>query len=157
MVVEKAGKRIKDTLTTLVRKSANVVGNTTEATHDTTVETLRHVKGKKTEVSRHVAEEVVESAIDAGSKADSELASIAKGAVIGVVEGVGEVTKVDKSIISGVAKAAVKETAKVGGDVVAVAKKSSGGCYRSGGMHWIQGRRRGICGSIGRKGSRRRD
>ena len=123
MVVEKVGKRIKDTLTALVKKSADVVGNTTEATRDTTVETLRHVKGKKTEVSRHVAEEVVESAIDAGSEVGAELGSIAKGAVIGAVEGVGEVTKVDKSIISGVAKAAVKETGKVGGDVVLVAKK----------------------------------
>jgi len=123
MVGEKVGKRIKDTLTALVKKSADVVGNTTEATRNNTVETLRHVKGKKTEVSRHIAEEVVERAIDAGSEAGGELGSIAKGAVIGAVEGVGEVIKVDKSIISGVAKAAVKETGKVGGDMVAVAKK----------------------------------
>ena len=123
MVVENVGKRIKDTLTSLVKKTADVVENTAEATRYTIVETLHDVKGKKAEVSRHAAEKVVESAIDAGKEAGDDLGSIAKGAVIGAIDGVGEVTKVDKNIISGVAKAAIKQTSKIGGDVVTVSRK----------------------------------
>jgi len=121
--VGKAGKRIRDTLNVLLKKSADVAGNATETTRAITAETLRHIKGKKTEVSRHVAEEAVKAAIAAGSEAGGELGSIAKGAVMGAVEGVREVTKVDKSFISSVAKVAVKEVAMVGGDVAGAARK----------------------------------
>ena len=97
-----------------------------------TAMTLRHVKRKRIEVSRRVAEEAVKAAIAAGNEAGGELGAIAKGAVIGAVEGVRDVTKVDKSVISGVAKVAVKEAGMVGGDVAAVAKKEVEGAIEVG-------------------------
>ncbi len=123
MAAGKVGKRIKDTLIGLIKKSADVVENTAEVTRGATIDALRHVRGKKAEASRRVAEEIVEGAIEAGSEAGAELGSVAKGAIIGAVGGVGEVTQVDKGIISGTAQAAIKRAVRAGGDLIGVATK----------------------------------
>lgn len=131
MPVGAVGKRISDALIGLITGARDVVETTVEVTRDTTVRTLRGVRGKKTEAPR-VAQEAVEGAIRAGSEAGTELNSVAKGAMIGVIEGVSEVTKVTTSIIRDAAWGAVKGTAEVGGDVVTVAKQVVEGAIEAG-------------------------
>jgi len=124
-------KRIRDTLTGLLKEGGDVFGTTVEVTRDTTTSILRSVRGKRTEAPQ-VTEEAVKGALRAASEAEIELNSVAKGAVIGVIQGVGEVSKVTAGLLSDAVRAAVRATSEVGGDVVTVARKAVEGAIEAG-------------------------
>ena len=123
MVVGGVRKRIKEALIGLVREPKDVLTETIEATREIAVITLRGGKRRRKETSRQVAEEIVGGAIEAGSEAGANLNSVAKGAVIGAMRGVSEVTEVNEDVISDTAKAALLGTSKAGGDLVTVARR----------------------------------
>ncbi len=123
MVVGEVSRRIKEALIGLVKEPKDVLTETIEATREIAVITLRGGKRRRKETSRQVAEEIVEGAIEAGSEAGANLNSVAKGAVIGAMQGVSEVTEVNEEVISDTAKAALISTSKAGGDMVTVARR----------------------------------
>lgn len=123
MVVGEVSRRIKEALLGLVREPKDVLTETIEATREIAVITLRGGKRRRKVTSRQVAEEIVGGAIEAGSEAGANLNSVAKGAVIGAMQGVSEVTKVNEEVISDTAKAALVSTSKAGGDIVTVARR----------------------------------
>ncbi len=123
MVVGEVSRRIKEALLGLVREPKDVLTETIEATREIAVITLRGGKRRRKVTSRQVAEEIVGGAIEAGSEAGANLNSVAKGAVIGAMQGVSEVTKVNEEVISDTAKAALVSTSKAGGDMVTVARR----------------------------------
>jgi CheY-like chemotaxis protein len=131
MPVGKVSKRIRGVLARQVKGAADVVGATVEVTRDITSSTLRSVKGRKAETPR-VAGDTIEGAVKAGSEAGMDLGAIAKGAVIGVVQGVGDVTRVTAGTISDAAAAAVRVAGEVGGDVALVARKAVEGAIEAG-------------------------
>lgn len=138
MRVGEARKRIRDTLTGLVKEGGDLVGSTLEVTRGTTASILRGIRGKKTEAPR-VAGEAVEGAIRAASEAGTELNSVAKSAVIGVIEGVGEVTKVTAGVLHDAVRAAVKGASDAGGDVATVARKAVEGAIEAGKQAGLKG------------------
>ncbi len=123
MVVRKVRKRIRGALVELVKEPREVLTDTLEATREIAMITLRGGKRRRKGTSRQVAEEVVEGAIEAGSEAGADLNSVTKGAVIGAMQGVSEVTKVNENVISDTAKAALLGTSKAGGNVVTAARR----------------------------------
>jgi CheY-like chemotaxis protein len=131
MPVGKVSKRIRGVLTRQVKGAADVVGATVEITREITSSTLRSVKGRKAEAPR-VAGDTIEGAVKAGSEAGMDLGAVAKGAVIGVVQGVGDVTRVTAGTISDAAAAAVRAAGEVGGDVALVARKAVEGAIEAG-------------------------
>jgi CheY-like chemotaxis protein len=122
MMVKELRKRIRDALFELVKEPRDVLTDTVEATREIAMITLRGGKKRRKGTSRQVAKEIVEGAIEAGSEAGANLNSVAKGAVIGAMQGVGEVTEVNGNIISTTAKAALIGTSKAGGNVVTAAR-----------------------------------
>ena len=131
MPVGKVSKRIGGVLARQVKATADVVSATIEITREITSTTLRGVKGRKAEAPR-VAEDTIEGALKAGSEAGIDLGAVAKGAVIGVVQGVGEVTRVTTGTISDAAAAAVRVAGEIGGDVALVARKAVEGAIEAG-------------------------
>ena len=131
MPVLDVGKRITDTLAALIKATGDVLANTIDVTRVATVSTLRSIRGGRAEASR-VATQAIVAAIRAGYEAGAEIGSVSKGAVIGAIQGVGEVTKVTPRILSDAARAAVKETSEVGGDVATAARKAVEGAIEAG-------------------------
>lgn len=123
MAVGEVSKKIKEALIGIVKEPKDVLTETIEATREIAAITLRGGKRRRKETSRQVAEEIVVGAIEAGSEAGANLNSVAKGAVIGAMEGVSEVTEVNEDVISDTAKAALAGTSKAGGNVVTVARR----------------------------------
>jgi len=125
-------KRIKEAFSGLGKGTGDIVGNTLRITRDITVFTLTGTRRKKPEASRRVAEEAIEGAINAGKEAGADLGSVAKEAMIGTVEGISEVIKINGGVVSDAARAAVGRTGRVGGDVIAVARKVVEGAIEAG-------------------------
>jgi len=132
MVAKGVRNKIRDALSELVKEPRDVLTDTIETTREIAVVTLRGGKRRRKGTSQQVAGEIVEGAIRAGSEAGTELNSVAKGAVIGAIQGVGAETEVTKGTISDAARAAVGRTGKVGGDVIAVARKVVEGAIEAG-------------------------
>jgi CheY-like chemotaxis protein len=122
---------IKDILVGLFEGTGEIVASTIEITRETTAYTLRGLRGRRGEASR-VAGQAVAGAIRAGGEAGSDLGSVAKSAIIGTTQGVGEVTKVTASVLYEAARVAVKVTSDVGGDVAVVARKAVEGAIEAG-------------------------
>ena len=131
MPVVKASKRMRTVLVRQLKGAADVVGATVEVTREITSSTLRSVKGRKAETPR-IAEDTIEGAVKAGSEAGQDLGAVAKGAVIGVVQGVGDVTRVTAGTLYEAAAAAVRVAGEVGGDVAMVARKAVEGAIEAG-------------------------
>ncbi len=148
MPVLDVGKRITDTLATLIKATGDVLSNTIDVTRVSTVSTLRSIRGGRAETSR-VATEAIVAAIRAGYEAGAELGSVTKGAVIGAIQGVGEVTKVTPRILSDAARAAVKETSEVGGDVATAARKAVEGAIEAGKQRGMKGEDAASAGAAG--------
>ena len=132
MPVRVISMKIKDTIFGLIRETGDLIGGTIEVTRAVTARTLRATRRKRSEAPR-IAGEAVEDAIRAASEAGgTELGSVAKGAVIGVIEGVGEASRVTLGVVGQAVRAAVKGTSEVGGDVVTVARKAVEGAIEAG-------------------------
>ena len=116
-------RRIKKAFVGLVKEPKDVLIETIEATREIAVVTFRGNKQKRRKASQQLTEEIVSGAIEAGSETGSNINSVAKGAVIGTVKGVSEVTEVKEELISETSKAALLETSKAGGNLVTSAKK----------------------------------
>jgi CheY-like chemotaxis protein len=115
-------KKIRDALIDLVKEPRDVLVDTVETTREIAMVTLRGGKRRKKE-TRQVAGDIVEGAIEAGSEAGANLNSVTKGAVIGAMEGVSEVSEVNGEVISNTAKAALIGTNKAGGNLVTAARR----------------------------------
>jgi len=124
-------KLITEGLVTIFKETGDAVGGTIEFTRHITVDTLRNVRHRKGVVP-DVTREAINGAIQAGSHAGSELGSVAKSAVIGVVRGLGEVTRITPAVISEAVKAAIYSTKKVGGDVTIVSQSAVEGAIEAG-------------------------
>jgi CheY-like chemotaxis protein len=126
-------KRIKDAFSELGKEAGDIVGNTLRVTRDITMGALGGTtRSKKSDATRQVAKEAIEGAINAGSEAGADLGSVAKEAMIGTVEGVSEVSKINGGVVGDAARAAVGRTGKLGGDVIAVARKVVEGAIEAG-------------------------
>ena len=131
MARRKVPRRTRDALAGIVKGAIDVVETTVQVTRDITSVALRSVRGKRAEAP-WVAGEAVEGAIRAASEAGTEITAVAKAAVIGVIQGVSEVTKVTSGVLSDAVRAAVRSTSEVGGDVVTVARKAVEGAIEAG-------------------------
>ena len=80
-------------MTGVVGGAGDVVGSTIEVARTTTVAALQGSRATATEFSGLVGD-VMKGAIQATNEVGTELASTAKGAVIGVIRGSGEVSTV---------------------------------------------------------------
>jgi len=116
-------KRIKEALSEPGRGAGDITSNISRVTREVTAYALRSTRSKKTEASRQIAVKAIESAINAGTEADANLASLIKEAITGTLQGISDAAKVDASMISHVARVAIVCTGKKGGDIVAVARK----------------------------------
>ena len=68
--------------------------------------------------------DVVKGTLNATGDVGAEVGSTAKGAIIGVIRGVGEVTTVTVEACSDTVRAAIKGTSEVGGDVALVTRNA---------------------------------
>ncbi len=116
-------RRIKKTFVGLVKEPKDVLIETIEATREIAAITFRGNKQKRKRVSQQLTGEIVSGAIEAGSKTGININSVAKGAVMGTVKGVSEVTEVKEELISDTSKTALLETSKAGGNLVTSARK----------------------------------
>jgi len=123
MVAKGVRNKIRDALYELVKEPRDVLTDTIETTREIAVVTLRGGKRRRKGTSQRVAGEIVEGAIEAGSEAGANLNSVAKGAVIGAMQGVSEVIEVNGKVISDTAKAALIGSSKAGGNVVTVSRR----------------------------------
>jgi CheY-like chemotaxis protein len=148
MPITKISKLISDTLFKQLKGAKDVLDATIQVTSSITLNTLNSVRGKRTETQR-IADNAIEGAIQAGSKAGSDLGSVAKGAVIGTMQGVGEVSKVTTSIIRDTVRSAIKGTSDVGGDIAIVTKKAVEGAIEAGKQAGIKAEDAASAGAIG--------
>ena len=126
-----AAKRISEGLIALLRETGDAVGGTIEFTRRVTVDTLRNARNRK-DKAPDVTREAVSGAIQAGSHAGSELGSVAKGAVIGVIRGLAEVTRVTPALLGDAVKAAIRAAKKEGGDIPSVSRSAVEGAIEAG-------------------------
>jgi len=91
-------------------------------------------KARSLRGTRYVLEEpadfgsdVICGALEAANEVGSGIGATAKGAVIGIIRGVGEITTVTFGVLSDTVRAAVKGTGDVGGDVGRVARNAAEG------------------------------
>ena len=122
MPKETTTKKMSGIVVGLLRSTADVTASTWEVTRQTTAASLRRLTGARGDVPRVVAQ-VLAGAIRAGSETGAELGAVAKSAMIGTAQGVGEVSKVTTRVFRDAARAAVSSTAEAGGDVAKVATK----------------------------------
>ena len=78
-----------------------------------------------------LAGDAVAGPIHAAHQAGAELGLAAKGAVIGTIKGVGEVTTVSVGVVSDTIRAAIKGTGKIGGDVNKGARSATEGALET--------------------------
>ena len=131
MPVLGASKKIGDILVFFIKETGSILYDTIDTTRIATSRTLQSMRGAKREAP-YIASQAVISAIRTGYDAGAELGTLTKDTVIGVLEGVGDVTKITPGILSVVARAAVRETRELGGDVNEAARKAVEGAIEAG-------------------------
>jgi CheY-like chemotaxis protein len=118
--------KIKNTLIGILKGTVDVVSSTIGVTRELTANTLHGISGKRSDTSR-VVKQAVTGAMQAGYESGTELGSVAKGAIIGAVQGVDEVRKVTLGVFDAAVGSAVKVTGDIGGDIATVARKAMEG------------------------------
>jgi len=118
--------KIKNTLIGILKGTVDVVSSTIGVTRELTANTLHGISGKRSDTSR-VVKQAVTGAMQAGYGSGTELGSVAKGAIIGAIQGVDDVRKVTLGVFDVAVGAAVKVTGDIGGDIATVARKAMEG------------------------------
>jgi len=120
-------QNIRKNLLKLLKGAADVADSTVEFTRNATTRHLRSSSAKRSERIRAIDEAVEDSitgAIKGGSDARTDLASVAKAAIIGTIEGAGSVTKVSEAVIKNASRAAMRGAKNLNADPTEVARKT---------------------------------
>ena len=120
-------QNIRKNLLKLLQGAVDVAEGTVDLTRSATTRYLRSSGVKRSESIRAINEAVEDSitgAIKGGSDARTDLASIAKAAIIGTIEGAGSVTKVSESVIKNASRAAMRGAKNLNADPTEVARKT---------------------------------
>lgn len=127
MAGDSFSQSIRKNLLKLLKGAADVAESTVEFTRNATARYLRSSGARKSErisAIQEAVEDTITGAIKGGSDARSDLASVAKGAVIGTIEGASTVTKVSESVVRNATRAAMRGVKDLNADPAEVARKT---------------------------------
>lgn len=124
-------QNFSEVLGSLFKGTGNISSNTVEVIRTATSHTMQTIKGAKRATTLVAVQAVIE-AIQIGYEAGAELGSLTKDAVVGVIQGIGDVTKVTPAIISAVVRTAIRQTKELGEDITITAKKAVEGAIEAG-------------------------
>ncbi|UCC60103.1 MAG: hypothetical protein JSV02_10325, partial [Dehalococcoidia bacterium] len=109
MALGSLGKQVSNVLSETIKGMGDIGKATIEATRGNLVVGLRSARDVARE-STGLMGDTIAGAIEAANKVGAELGTTAKGAVIGSIQAIGEVTTVTTWVISDTIRAAIKGT-----------------------------------------------
>ncbi|MDA0232877.1 MAG: hypothetical protein O3B04_09185 [Chloroflexi bacterium] len=108
--IDRAGREVQDALTGTIKGAGNVVQAAIDVTHDVTVKTLNATGSlvKETGGLGSLLSSTLNGAINTARSTGANIGLTAKGAVIGTIQGAGEITTVTAAVLSDTVRSAIK-------------------------------------------------